>query len=102
MKDVEFDFFLLNDQAHISACVGGIEEFESFNIPRGMSVEGYATSIEYLDARGEVLSKLCDVIDAIKRAKKELRIERARREYGLRLSASGLIPSALLARSRLS
>jgi hypothetical protein len=82
MMTVEFNCeFMPNGDARVSARMGSLEEYEYY------PCEGtgtYLASIEYLDAKEEVLGDLCDVVEemtgATRHAEKELFIERAERD----------------------
>jgi len=85
MKTVEFDFDIFDGQARVSASLGGMEEFDFFDVDDPCEIKvDYAESIEYLDAREEVLFELRtmqeEFLSAIRDAEKALVTERTKRE----------------------
>ncbi len=81
MKTVKFNCEFYNGEARVSARVGRLEDYEYFPCEDEAT---YTNSIEHLDAREEMLTRLHATVeemrDAIRHADKELWIERAERD----------------------
>ena len=80
MKTVKFYCDVIDGEARISASVTGVEDYNYYTCE---DEETFYESIEFLDAREEILGGLYDIVEemmgAIRHAEKELFIERAER-----------------------
>ncbi len=81
MKTVEFNCNIFDGEASISASVNGVGDYEYYPCE---DEETFYESIEFLDAREEILGRLYDIVEgmmrAIRCAETELSIERIKRE----------------------
>ncbi len=79
---VEFDCDVVDGEARISASIAGTEEYDYFTCE---DEETFYESVEFLDAREEVLGRLCSTIEEmmgdIRHAFKELHIERNEQHF---------------------
>ena len=84
MKMVKFDCEFVDGEARVSAYITPVEHVDEYEYFPCDDKETYLDTVEYLDAKEEMLGGLHDVVNgmmgAIRHAEKELFIERAEME----------------------